>query len=140
MAEFTAVAQQTVAPNQNVILTENVICSRCITHREGAGIVCLRHSGNPCNPARYKVCVKANIAIPTEGGTVDPISLALSLGGDILTSSIATVTPTVTGAFFNVFIVEEVCANVCPSNVAIVNPNTQDILVSNATMVVDRIN
>lgn len=140
MAEFTAVAQQTVAANQNVILTDNVINSRCITHREGAGIVCLKPSGNPCNPARYKVCVKANIAVPTEGGTAEAISLALTLGGDILQSSIATVTPTATGAFFAVCIVEEVCANVCPSNVAIINPNTQAILVSNATMVVERVN
>lgn len=43
MAEFTNAALQTVASNQNVILTETPVSpSRCIVHREGSGIVTLR--------------------------------------------------------------------------------------------------
>ena len=41
MAEYTAIAEQTVAANQNILLTETPVCGNapCIVHREGSGLV-----------------------------------------------------------------------------------------------------
>lgn len=137
MAEFTSVALQTVAAGQNAVLTEEVTRGRCVNHRAGSGLICVENSGCDCKPARYKVLVKANIAIPT-GGTVGPISLALSLNGEVLQSSVATVTPAAVGDFFNVAFAEDVCAGKCQVNVAVANPNTQAIEIENLTVLVNR--
>ena len=94
MAEFTSTIQQ-VATGQNAVLDNDVIRSRCVSHRTGSGIICVDNSGCDCKPARYKVFVKANISIPT-GGTVGPISLSIALNGEVVQSSIATVTPAAT--------------------------------------------
>mgnify|MGYP005803801743 FL=1 len=100
MAEFTSTIQQ-VAAGQNAILDTDVIKSRCVSHRTGSGLICVDNSGCDCRPARYKVFVKANIAIPT-GGTVGAISLGIALNGEIVQSSIATVTPAAVGDEFSV--------------------------------------
>lgn len=137
MAEFTAVANQTVAANQNALLTNDVVTSKCVSHRSGSGIMCLSGSGNPCNCARYKVFVKANIAIPT-GGTVEPISLGIALNGEVLQSSLATVTPAADGDYFAVATEEVICVGKCPAQVSVNNPNTQSISVENLTVIINR--
>lgn len=137
MAEFNSIFVQQVAAGQNALLTEDTVRSRCVNHRSGSGLVCLANSGSDCNPARYRVIAKANIAIPA-GGTVGPISLALSLNGEVLQSSIATVTPAAVSDEFSVTIPEIICAGKCQVNIAIVNPNTQTIEVQNLTMIVER--
>ena len=72
MAEFTNAALQTVASDQNVILTETPVCpSRCIVHREGSGVVTLRGLTNQCK-ARFRVTFGGNIALPA-GGTAGPL-------------------------------------------------------------------
>ena len=93
MAEYTAVALQTVAAGQNVIFTESPIpCTRSyVTHRNGSGVFRLRGVTNQCF-ARYKVSFGANISVPT-GGTVEAISLAISLEGEPQLSATAIVTP-----------------------------------------------
>lgn len=138
MAEFNTIYVQQVAANQNAVLTEDTITSGCVCHRSGSGLLCLTKSGNPCNPARYRVHVNANIAIPS-GGTVDPISLALSLNGEVLQTSVATVTPAAVSNFFNVSFEEVIKAGKCQATVAVINPNTQTIEVENLTVIVDRI-
>ena len=138
MAEFNDVYVQQVAANQNAVLTQDTIRSKCIIHRSGSGLICLANSGNECNPARYRVYVKANIAIPT-GGTVEAISLGLSLNGEVLQSSLATVTPAAVEDFFNVSFEEIIKAGRCQTNIAVVNPNTQTIEVENLTVIVERI-
>ena len=74
MAEFTNIELQTVALGGNVIFDETPICpTRCITHREGSGIVRLNGAyGN--GRARFLVAFSGNIQIPT-GGTVGEISV-----------------------------------------------------------------
>ena len=69
MPEYTNVAVQTVAVNQNVLFAETPVgCNRgYVTHREGSGLVTLRGITNQCR-ARYKVTFGGNIAVPT-GGT-----------------------------------------------------------------------
>lgn len=137
MAEFTSTIQQ-VAAGQNAILDTDVIKSRCVSHRTGSGLICVENSGCDCRPARYKVFVKANISIPT-GGTVGAISLGIALNGEIVQSSIATVTPAATGDEFSVATEEIINAGKCPVNIAVRNPNTQTIQISDLVVIVERI-
>ena len=137
MAEFTSTIQQ-VAAGQNAVLDVDVIRSRCVSHRTGSGLICVDNSGCDCKPARYKVFVKANISIPT-GGTVGPISLGIALNGEIVQSSIATVTPAATGDEFSVATEEIINAGKCPVNIAVRNPNTQTIQISDLVVIVERI-
>lgn len=143
MAEFVNSATATVLAGQNVLFTETAICGNCnIMHRAGSGVVTLRGSNNCCNPARYKVTFGGNIAVPTEGGTVGPISIAITLNGEPIYSSTATVTPTVADAFFNVFTAAIIsvpcncCLTVAVENVS--DPATP-IDVANANLIVERI-
>ena len=138
MAEFTSIFIQQVESRQNALLTEDAVRSRCVNHRSGSGLVCVANSGTDCNPARYRVYAKANIAIPT-GGTVGPISLGIALNGEIVQSSIATVTPAATGDEFSVATEEIVNAGKCPVNIAVRNPNTQTIQVADLVVIVERI-
>lgn len=137
MAEFTSTIQQ-VAAGQNAILDTDVIKSRCVSHRTGSGLICVDNSGCDCKPARYKVFVKANISIPT-GGTVGAISLGIALNGEIVQSSIATVTPAATGDEFSVATEEIINAGKCPVNIAVRNPNTETIQISDLVVIVERI-
>lgn len=137
MAEFTSTIQQ-VAAGQNAVLDIDVIRSRCVSHRTGSGLICVDNSGCDCKPARYKVFVKANISIPT-GGTVEAISLGIALNGEIVQSSIATVTPAAAGDEFSVATEEIINAGKCPVNIAVRNPNTQTIEISNLVVIVERI-
>lgn len=137
MAEFTSTIQQ-VAAGQNAVLDVDVIKSRCVSHRTGSGLICVDNSGCDCKPARYKVFVKANISIPT-GGTVAPISLGIALNGEIVQSSIATVTPAATGDEFSVATEEIINAGKCPVNIAVRNPNTQTIQVADLVVIVERV-
>lgn len=141
MAEYTGVFVQQVAAGQNVLFNETPVCgSNCIVHREGAGIVTLRGVTNQCR-ARYKVIFGGNIAIPT-GGTVGPISIAISLDGEALGSATATVTPAATGDEFNVFAAALVSVpRGCCVTVSVKNVTTpaQTIEVENANLLVERI-
>lgn len=139
MAEFTNASTALVAAGQNVPITETAVAGNCsIVHRDGAGIVTLRGNTNQCR-ARYRVSFGANIAIPT-GGTVEAISLALTINGEPLVSATAIVTPAAVGDYGNVF----VSANVdvprgCCLTVAAENTSGQAINVANANMIVERV-
>lgn len=137
MAEFTAVTAQTVAVNQNVLFTEEPVRGRCgVAHREGSGIVTLR-GGN--QRARYKVSFGGNIAVPT-GGTVGEISLAISVDGEAIPSTIAIVTPAAVEEFFNVFaaiFIDAPCG--CCTTISVKNVSDQAILVQNANLIVERV-
>lgn len=139
MAEFTAIALQTVSAGQNVVFTETPICGGSnIYHREGSGVATLRGCGNQCR-ARYKVTFGANIAIPT-GGAVEAVSVALSLRGEALGSATAIVTPAAVEEFFNVFVAAFVdVPRGCCVDVAVENTSTQAINVQNANLIVERV-
>ena len=154
-SEFTAIAQQTVSPNQNVLFTDATVpCRRgFVNHRSGSGIFTLQSIYSPyvrtgcnngcscgcnCNnrDTEYLVSFGANVAIPT-GGTVESISLALAINGEVLPDSIMTVTPAAVEEFTNInrtihIPVPFVCG--C-EEVAVKNISTQDILVQNASIV-----
>lgn len=141
MAEFTAVALQTVATNQNVLFTESPVysCSCSILHREGSGLVTLRGSSKQCR-ALYKVSFGANIAIPTGGEIADPISVAIAINGEALASSIATVTPAALTQFNNVSSTAFISVPLgCCSQISMQNVSTQTIDVQNANLIVERV-
>lgn len=137
--EITANALQTVLANQNVIFTDTVVCgSPSIMHRAGSGLVTLRGLTNQCR-ARFRVSFGANIAIPT-GGTVEAISLAISLEGEPIGPTTMIVTPAAVEEFFNVnsSIFIDVPRGCCLS-VGVRNTSTQPVLVQNANLIVERV-
>lgn len=139
MAEYTANAVQTVAIGQNVLFTETpVACNKgYVCHRDGAGIFTLRGITNQCK-ARYKVSFGGNIAV-AEGGTLGPISLALTIGGEPVPATTMTVTPAAIGDFFNIFgaIYIDVPKGCCYT-VAVENVSDTAIDVINSNLIVER--
>lgn len=139
MAEFTNVELQTVALGGNVIFDETPVCpTRCITHREGSGIVRLNGAGNR-QRARYLVAFSGNIQIPT-GGTVEEISVAIAVDGEPLLATQMIVTPTAVETLWNVSAQTyvDVPCNCCVT-VAVENTSEQAIEVQNANLIVVRV-
>lgn len=137
--EIIANALQTVNANQNVLFTDSVTCGNCsIIHRDGSGLVTLRGITNQCR-ARFKVSFGGNIALPT-GGTVEAISLALSIDGEPIAATTMIVTPAAVEEFQNVFsaIFIDVPKGCCLT-VGVRNTSTQPIDVQNANLIVERV-
>ena len=98
MAEYTYNPVQTVEPNQNVVLNDNIPCNKgYVLHRNESGIVILRGIvNNPCACfARYQVTFNGNIALP-DGATLGPIAISLAIDGEPILTSRAIVTPAAT--------------------------------------------
>lgn len=117
MAEFIYNDVQLVQPGASALLNDRISCNRgLVIHRAGSGILTLRgRVNNPCSSfARYRVSFDGNIAIP-EGGTPAEIQLAIAIGGEVVPTSIATATPTVAEAYWNVsgFAIIDVPAGCC---------------------------
>lgn len=137
--EIIANALQAVSTNQNVLFTDSVTCGNCsIVHRDDSGLVILRGITNQCR-ARFKVSFGGNIAIPT-GGTVEEISLAISIDGEPLASTTMISTPTAVESFSNVFsaVFIDVPAGCCVT-IGVRNISTQTINVQNANLIVERV-
>ena len=140
-AEYSAIPVQTIAVDENVIFANGSrACHKgYIQHRDTSGIFFLKGS-NGCNKAVYRVTFVGNVAI-SAGGTVEPISLALTINGEQLGNALATVTPTVAEAFFNTSITTFIeipcgcCVTVSVENVS----DTTDIDVTNANIIFDRV-
>ena len=138
--EIIANAVQTVASNQNVIFTDTVTSGNCsIAHREGSGLVTLKGVTSCQCRARFKVSFGGNVAIPT-GGTVEAISLAISIDGEAVQTTTMIVTPAAVENFFNVFsaIFIDVPRNCC-FTISVKNTSTQDIAVENANLIIERV-
>ena len=140
-AEYSAVAVQTVAVDDNILFGNgNRACRKgFIQHRDDSGIFFLKGATNGCR-AVYRVTFNGNIAIAT-GGTVEPISVALTINGEALGNATATVTPAAIGDFFNVSVTTFIeipcgcCVTVSVENVS----DTTDIDVQNANIIFDRV-
>ena len=137
--EITANILQTVNANQNVLFTDVVSEGNCsIIHRNGSGLVSLRGNTGQCR-ARFKVTFGANIGIPT-GGTVEAISLAISIDGEPVGPATMIVTPAAVENLSNVF--AAVFLDVPKGynmQVAVENTSTQAIIVQNANLIVERV-
>ena len=137
--EITANALQTVEANQNVIFTDTAVCgSSSIIHREGSGLVSLRGLTNQCR-ARFKVFFSGNVAIPT-GGTVGPISVAISVNGEPMGPTTMISTPAAVEEFNNIataIYLDVPCG--CCSQVGVRNISPDAIEVQNANLIVERV-
>ena len=139
MAEYIAVTEQTVAANQNVLFSDVTVCGNCsIMHRPGSGLVALRGITSQCR-ARYKVFFSGNVAIPT-GGTVGPISVAISVNGEPVGSTTMISTPAAVEEFNNIataIYLDVPCG--CCSQVGVRNISPDAIEVQNANLIVERV-
>lgn len=104
--EFIAPAQ-TVALNSPVLFNDSIPCSQGrVYHDDGNGTFQLRGMSRTraCGCPRlteYEVEFTGNIAVP-EGGTVGPIAVALTIGGEPIESSRAISTPAAVGEYGSV--------------------------------------
>lgn len=148
MAEYAAVAEQTVNPGETVVFTVATIpCNRgFVRWRAGSGNFLLsgwvpNKGGCCCNRnknANYFVDVGMNIAVPT-GETAGEISVALSIDGATDQSTTMRVTPAAVEEYFNVSRATNVQVwKGCCETVAIRNTSTIPILVQNANIVFTR--
>ena len=141
MAEYSYPLTQTVAVDENILFANG--CRACrkgfIQHRDDSGIFFLKGATNGCR-AVYRVTFNGNIAIAT-GGTVEPISVALTINGEALGNATATVTPAAIGDFFNVSITTFIdipcgcCVTVSVENVS----DTTDVDLTNGNIIFDRV-
>lgn len=136
--EIIANAVQTVQANQNVYFTDTVICGNgSISHRDDSGLVTLRGVTNQCR-ARFMVTFGGNIAIPT-GGTVGPISLAITIEGEPVPATTMIVTPAAVEQYFNVK--SSVFIDVprgCCTRISVENTSDEAIVVQNANLIITR--
>ena len=139
MAEFTAIALQEIAENQNILFTETPICpTKGILHREGSGIVRVSGNGSQCR-SRYLVGFSGNIQVPADG-TVGEISVAIAIDGEPLASTEMIVTPAAVENLFNVSAqayIDVHCG--CCATIAVQNTSDQAIEVQNANLIVVRV-
>ena len=140
-AEYSFTAVQTVAVGDNVLFANGYrACNKgYVRHRDDSGLFTLRGAGN-CGRALYKVQFNGNIAIAA-GGTVEPISVALTINGETLANAEAIVTPAAIGDFFNVSaatFIDVPCG--CCLTVSVENTSdTTDIDVQNANIIIERV-
>ena len=140
-AEYSYIPLQTAAVDENILFTNGSRACRkgYVQHRDNAGIFFLRGDTNQCK-AVYRVTFNGNIAI-AEGGTVEPISVALTINGETLGNATAIVTPAAIGDFFSVSLttfIDVSCG--CCVTISVENASeTTDIDVTNANIVIDRV-
>ncbi len=138
MAEFTAVATQTVAQNSNIVWTDTPVPGNCsIIHREGSGLVTLRALPNGQCRSRFRVTFGANLAAVTAASAV---SLAIAINGEPVSSSSMIVTPAAVGEYFNVSssVYLDIPTNCC-SQISVENTSAQSVSVQNANLIVERV-
>lgn len=141
MAEYSFTPLQTVEADNNILFANGFRACRkgFVLHRDDSGVFYLKGVTNQCK-AVYKVQFNANIAIAA-GGTVEPISIALTINGEEIGNATAIATPTVIGSFFNVSfatLVDVPCS--CCVTIAVKNTSaTTAIDVQNANVIIDRV-
>ena len=140
-AEYGRIDLQTVEVDENIIFTNSFRACRkgFIEHRNDSGIFTLKNGCNGCR-ATYRVTFDGNIAIAT-GGTVEPISVSLTINGEALGNATAIVTPAAIGDFFNVSITTFIDVP-CGCCVTVSVENTSDttaIDVTNANIIFERV-
>lgn len=146
MAEYSANAVQIVNPGESVIFTDSPApCTRnFVRHRDGSGNFLLsgwvprKSCGCKAKTANYLVDFGANISIPT-GGTVEPISVALTIDGATIPATNMTITPAAVDEYFNVSrAVNAQVWNGCCETVTVRNTSSQPIQVESANIIFAR--
>ena len=137
--EITANAIQSVGIGQVVIFTETAIPGNIsMIHREGSGLVGLRGLTNGQLRARFLVNFSANIAVPT--GETGPISLAIAINGEPVTTSTMISSPTAADEYNNISagIFIDVPVGCC-SQVSVENTSAIAVNVQNANLMIERV-
>lgn len=127
MAEFIANDVQTLAPGADAVWEQSIGCPKGnILFRPQTSQIMVR--GVVKNPtarfARYQLTMVGNIAV-SAGSTVGPIDISLTIGGAVIPTSTAEVTPAAVGDFFNVTCTADTdvpvgcCPNVSVRNVSV---------------------
>lgn len=103
-AEYLANGVQSVALNAPIIFNASIPCNKgYVYHEDETGIFILKGIVN--NPtacfATYRVTYNGNIAVP-DGGTADPIAVALTVNGEPRLTSRAIFTPAAVDEYGNV--------------------------------------
>lgn len=148
MAEYLANNVQSVNLNNPILFTASIPCNRgYIYHEDETGIFILRGITPNCF-ARYQVTYNGNIAIP-EGGTVNPIAVAISVNGEPRLTSRAIITPAAVEQYGNVTSTALITVpRGCCFNLAVEYVNgsddptttpTPNIEVQNSNLVINRI-
>lgn len=139
MPKYTAIPIQTVVAGQNVLLTDTLKCNRgYVLHSNGSGVITLRGITSQCF-ARYKVTFGGNVAIPT-GGTVAPITVALTVNGESLGSATAISTPAAVDEYGNIFMADLIdVPRGCCLTVTVRNTGTTPINIQNGNLIIERV-
>lgn len=140
-AEYSKIEIQTISIGNNVLFDNgNRACNKgYITHRTDSGTFRLKGATNGCR-AIYRVTFNGNIAI-ADGGTVEPITIALQEDGETVNNAVATVTPAAIGDFWNVSVDTFVtvpcgcCVTVSVKNIS----DTTAIEARNANIIFERV-
>lgn len=143
MAEYRMNAVQTVAPNSSVVFSNEFFpCNKgLIVHQNDSGLFQVRGVvNNPCAEfGKLKIHFGANVAIPT-GGTVEPITLAITVNGVTEPATTMISSPAATLEYNNISREVEIpIPRGCCQNVAVTNTSSQDIVITNAIIDLDRI-
>lgn len=142
MAVFSADTVQTINPGEDATFSTVVEpCTRgFVRHRNQTGSFLLS-GAVACRCKRtadYIVDFGANIAI-AEGGTVEPISVGITLDGSTIPASEMIVTPAAVNEYFNV--ARQIDADVwagCCETITVRNLSSQPISMQNATISINR--
>ena len=143
MAEYRMNAEQTVQTNGSVVFSNDFFpCNKgLIVHQNDSGLFQVRGIvNNPCAEyGKLKINFGCNVAIPT-GGTVEPITLAITVNGVTEPATTMIVTPAAVNEYNNVNREVEIpIPRGCCQNVAVTNTSGQAILVQNCIIDLDRI-
>lgn len=133
--EFIA-PPQTVALNSPILFNDSIPCNQGrVYHDDGNGTFQLRGMNRGCSCrcgcnrlTEYKATFTGNIAVP-EGGTVGPIAVALTIGGEPIESSRSIITPAAVDEYGNVTATKivKIPWGCCPSlSVEYVNGSVDD--------------
>lgn len=148
MAVYSANAVQTIQPNGYAVFTATVVpCDRgLIGHSDDTPIFSLDgwrpDSGCCCNrnnPTLYETCLNLNAAL-SEGATVAPIQIAISVEGVAIPLTLMETTPAAVQEFEHLSLS---CAQIpilrrCCQTVAVQNLSTQPIDVRNMFITFER--
>lgn len=146
MAEYNYIPTQLVAVDENLLFFNGDRCCKKghILHNDSSGVFRIKSICRNCGcKAVYKAQFQANVAVAeaTDGGVLEPITIALVQNGEVLRNAISTVTPAAIGDVWGVNIsalIELPCGCCDQITVRNISENTS-INVTNANIIFERI-
>ena len=145
-AEYSYPLDQTVAVDENILFLNGDRCCKrgYILHNNTSGVFRLKGICKNCaTRAVYKVNFHANVAVApaTDGGVLEPVTLALTQNGEVLQNTVSTVTPAAIGDLWVVnfeTLIELPCGCCDTISVKNISDNTA-ISAANANILFERI-